>query len=143
MCGQQKAAVTSRVVARTPGWCTLCRDRMAASLNCAGSSGRKTPVETSPRTVLAPYFQKTTCKDGDESMDVTSGQVGCATAKAEKSTAGCVCCVSAGTCGQGSAAMSGWTGMVGGDAWLAATFEGGKPGETGGGRDSASATTFA
>ena len=47
--GQQKDALTSLVVALTPGWCTLCRRRMTSCRKAGGRSGRNVPVEMSPR----------------------------------------------------------------------------------------------
>jgi hypothetical protein len=46
----------------------LCRDSTAADLKRAGSSGLKTPVETSPRISAAPTFLETTEREGEISM---------------------------------------------------------------------------
>jgi hypothetical protein len=50
ICGQQNRAAMRRRVARTPKWCIAC----SASLCWMGTSGRNTPVETSPSSVSSP-----------------------------------------------------------------------------------------
>jgi hypothetical protein len=46
----------------------LCNDQTAAALKRAGSSGLKTPVETSPRISAGPTFLETTEREGETSM---------------------------------------------------------------------------
>jgi hypothetical protein len=46
----------------------LCNDQTAAALKRAGSSGLKTPVETSPKTSVEPTFLDTTEREGETSM---------------------------------------------------------------------------
>ncbi len=111
----------------------LCSDQTAADLKRAGKSGRKTPVETSPKTSAAPTFLETTDNEGETSIAWTSGQEGWAKESSMKSM-GCA-----------SAAAVGGGGCGGGDGKLrGGTERTGKPSATtlGGGLESASATTF-
>jgi hypothetical protein len=73
--GQQKDALTSLVVALTPGWCTSCRRRMTACQKAGGTSGRNVPVEMSPRMVVSPAGLVTIWSEGEEDIAATSGQV--------------------------------------------------------------------
>ena len=95
--GQQKLAQTNLLVALTPGWWMLWRDRTAADLKRAGKSGLKTPVETSPKTSTAPTFLETTDNEEEASIAWTSGQEGWAKASSVKSMG----CASAATAGGG------------------------------------------
>ncbi len=133
ICGQQNRAVMRRRVARTPGWCMECSDWKTAYLYWLGTSGRNTPVETSPSRELSPTTWVVICSD-------TSGQERCAAAIAEKLTA-CASAIAAkmGCSGvtrpssdQSSAVGAGEIGCAVGGCCAAA----------GGGRPKAAATTF-
>ena len=108
----------------------LCNDQTAAVLKQAGKSGRKTPVDTSPKTSAAPTFLETTDNEGETSIAWTSGQEGWAKESSMKSTG----CASAAAAGGGG----------GGDGKRGGTERTGKPSAAtlGGGLESASATTI-
>jgi hypothetical protein len=110
----------------------LCNDQTAAVLKRAGKSGRKTPVDTSPKTSAAPTFLETTDNEGETSIAWTSGQEGWAKESSMKSTG----CASAAAAGGGG----------GGDGKRGGIERIDKPEEstptTGGGLERASATTF-
>jgi hypothetical protein len=94
ICGQQNRAAMRRGVARTPGWCVECSDWKTASLCWIGTSGRNTPVETSPTTVVSPTAWVVICSVEEFVIFATSGQVRWAAAIAEKST-GCASAMAA------------------------------------------------
>jgi hypothetical protein len=127
--------------ARTPGWCIECSDWKTASLCWIGTSGRNTPVETSPSSVVSPTAWVVICSVEEFVISATSGQVRWAAAIAEKST-GCASAMAA-RMGRSGATnpFSGQSSAVGagGGRWL-----GGGGGCAGaeGGRLKASATTF-
>jgi hypothetical protein len=74
ICGQQNRAVMRRRVARTPGWCIECSDWKTASLCCSGTSGRNTPVETSPSNEVSPTAWVVICNVGELVIAATSGR---------------------------------------------------------------------
>jgi hypothetical protein len=86
ICGQQNRAAMRRRVARTPGWCIECSDWKTASLCWIGTSGRNTPVETSPSSVVTPPAWVVICSVEEFIISATSGQARCVAAIAEKST---------------------------------------------------------
>jgi hypothetical protein len=140
ICGQQNRAAMRRRVAHTPGWCIACSDWKTASLCWMGTSGRNTPDETSPSSVLSPTAWVVICSVVEFIISATSGQVRFAAAIAKKSTScasataakmGCSC-VASHSSGQSSAARAGE------GRWLS----GSSFGAAGGGRLKASATTF-
>ncbi len=94
ICGQQNQAVMRRRVARTPGWCIECSDPKTASLCWSSTSGRNTPVETSPSSVVSPTAWVVICNVGELVISATSGQDRWAAAIAEKST-GCASAMAA------------------------------------------------
>jgi hypothetical protein len=110
----------------------LCNDQTAAVLKRAGKSGRKTLVDTSPKTSAAPTFLETTDNEGETSIAWTSGQEGWEKESSMKSTG----CASAAAAGGGG----------GGDGKRGGIERIDKPEEstptTGGGLERASATTF-
>jgi hypothetical protein len=114
----------------------LCWDKTAADLKRAGKSGLKTPVETSPKTSIAPTFLETTDKEEETSIAWTSGQSGWAKESSMKSMG---CASAAATC---KAVCRGGSGgkLTGG------IERSGKPEEGAsnrkGGLEKASATTF-
>ncbi len=129
-----------RWVARTPGWCIECSDWKTASLCCSGTSGRNTPIETSPSNAVSPTAWVVICNAGELVIAATSGQVRWSAAIAEKS-AGCASAMAARmgrsgvaspSSGQSSAAEVGEGRWLGGGGCVAA----------GGGWLKASATTF-
>ncbi len=65
-----------------------CQDLATLSLKAGGTSGRKTPMETSPRISTPSTTWETMLRLGNNFMAATSGQVSCAAAMREKST-GC------------------------------------------------------
>ncbi len=84
ICGQQNRAVMRRRVARTPGWRIECSDWKTPSLCCSGTSGRNTPVETSPSNVVSPTAWVVICNVGEFVIAATSGQDRWSAAIAEK-----------------------------------------------------------
>ncbi len=94
ICGQQNRAVMRRRVARTPGWCIECNDWKTAFLCWIGTSGRNTPVETSPSSVVSPTAWVVICNAGEFVISATSGQDRWAAAIAEKLT-GCASAMAA------------------------------------------------
>ena len=126
----------------------MCRDHTAASLNAAGSSGRKEPVERSPRISTPPTVCVTMEREVERSIEATSGQPGCAAAMAAKSSGGRpvshtgdggVGCGSQSAGGGGGVTANGGTG--GGDG-AGAAVGGGAGGAGGGGLERESATTL-
>ncbi len=105
ICGQQNRAVMRRRVARTPGWCIECSDWKPASLCWIGTSGRNTPVETSPSSVVSPTAWVVICSVEELVIFATSGQVCWAAAIAEKST-GCASAMAASMGRSGAASPS-------------------------------------
>jgi len=63
----------------------LCNAEAAATLNWAGKSGLKTPVETFPRRSAVPSLRETIDREGEESIALTSGQESCTKATSVKS----------------------------------------------------------
>jgi hypothetical protein len=105
-----------------------------------GTSGRNTPVETSPSSMSSPTARVVICSVVEFIISATSGQDRCAAAIAEKST-GCAWAMAAKmgcsggarpSSGQSSAVRAGEAGCCGGGRCAAAD----------GGRLKASATTF-
>ena len=94
ICGQQNQVAMRRQVARTPGWCIECSDWKTASLCWIGTSGRDTPGETSPSSVVSPTAWVVICNVEEFVISATSGQVRWAAAIAEKST-GCTSAMAA------------------------------------------------
>jgi hypothetical protein len=86
ICGQQNQVAMRRQVARTPGWCIECSDWKTASLCWIGTSGRNTPVETSPSSVVSPTVWVVICSVEEFIISDTSRQARCTSAIAEKST---------------------------------------------------------
>ncbi len=129
-----------RRVARTPGWCIECSDWKTASLCWIGTSGRNTPVETSPSSVVSATAWVVICSVEEFVISATSGQVHWAAAIAEKST-GCASAMAARMGRSGVAnPSSGQSSAVGAGegCWLGA----GSCAAEEGGRLKASATTF-
>ncbi len=83
-----------RRVARTLGWCIECSDLKTASLCWSGTSGRNTPVETSPSNVVSPTAWVVICNVGELVISATSGQDRWAAAIAKEST-GCASAMAA------------------------------------------------
>jgi hypothetical protein len=81
--GQLNRAAMRRRVARTPGWCIECSDWKTASLCWIGTSGRNTPVETSPSSVVSPTAWVVICSVEEFVISATSWQVRCAAAIAD------------------------------------------------------------
>ncbi len=73
-----------RRVARTPGWCMEWSDLKTASLCCSGTSGRNTPVETSPSNMVSQTAWVVICNAGELVIAATSGQDHWSAAIAEK-----------------------------------------------------------
>jgi hypothetical protein len=105
-----------------------------------GTSGRNTPVETSPSSVSSQTAWVVICCVVESIISATSGQARCAAAIAEKST-GCASAMAATmgcsgvaspSSGQSSAARAGEGRWLGGSGFAA----------VGGGRLKVSATTF-
>jgi hypothetical protein len=94
ICGQQNWVAMRRRVACTPGWCIECSDWKTASLCWIGTSGRNTPVETSPSSVVSPTVWVVICSVEEFIISDTSRQVRCAAAIAKKST-GCASAMAA------------------------------------------------
>jgi hypothetical protein len=82
------------VVGRIPGWCIECSDWKTTSLCWIGTSGRNTPVETSPSSVVSPTDWVVICSLEEFVISATSGQVRWSAAIAEKST-GCASAMAA------------------------------------------------
>ncbi len=128
ICSQQNRAGMRRRVARTPGWCIACSDWKTASLCWMGTSGRNTPVETSPSNGLSPTAWVVICSVVEFLISATSVQdrcaaaiaaklIGCASAMAAKM--GCFAAASLSS-GQSSAARAGEVGWPGGGRCAAA-----------------------
>jgi hypothetical protein len=116
-----------------------CSDWKTASL-CFGTSGRNTPVETSPSSVVSPTVWVVICSVEEFIISATSGQARCAAAIAEKST-GCTSAMAARMGRSGAASPSSGQSSavgVGEDRWLG----GGGCTVVEGGWLKASATTF-
>jgi hypothetical protein len=138
--GQQNRAVMRRRVACTPGWCIECSDWKTASLCWIGTSGRNTPVEMSPSSVVSPTAWVVICSVEEFIISATSGQVRWVAAIAEKSP-GCASAMAARMGRSGAASpSSGQSSAVeaGEGRWL----DGGGCAAAEGGRLRASATTF-
>ena len=140
ICGQQNRAVMRRRVARTPGWCIECSDWKTASLCWIGTSGRNTPVETSPSNVVSPTAWVVICNAGELVIAATSGQDRWSAAIAEKSM-GCASAMAARNGRSGDASPSSGQSSAAGSG-EGCCFGGGGCAAAGGSRLKASATTF-
>jgi hypothetical protein len=84
--GQQNRALMRRHVDRTPRWWIECSDWKTTSLDWMGTSGRNTPVDTSPSKKAPPTTCDVNCRLPEFSISATSGQDCCCAAIAKKST---------------------------------------------------------
>jgi len=87
ICGQQNRAAMRRRVYRTPGWWMECSDWKTTSLYSMGTSGRNTPVETSPSREVSPTACVGICRVMEFIISFTSQEDRCAVAIFEKLTA--------------------------------------------------------
>ncbi len=140
ICGQRNRAAMRRQVARTPRWGMACSDWKTASLCWMGTSGRNTPVETTPSSVSSPTGWLVICSVEEFIISVTSGQARCAAAIAKKST-GCTSAMAArmGRSGAASPSSSQSSAVRAGEGRL---LSGGGCAVTEGGRLKGSATMF-
>jgi hypothetical protein len=140
ICRQQNRAAMRRRVARTSGWCIECSDWKTASLCWIGTSGRNTPVERSPSSVMSPTVWVVICSVEEFIISATSRQARCAAAIAEKSTSwASAMAVRMGRSGAASPSSCQSSAVRAGEGhWLS----GGGCAVAEGGRLKASATTF-
>jgi hypothetical protein len=82
--GQQNRAVMRRHVVRTPRWWMECSDWKTASLDWMGTSGRNTPLDTSPSKEAPPTACDVNCRLPEFNISATSEQDCCCAAIAKK-----------------------------------------------------------